>query len=143
MKLLYWSILVYEYEEASVTDAELKADRYDQSLEVCAASTSKHGASCEEHQHWKRFVKHAPHCNDCSGSESILQGSKADVEVRLGSALDLFGLKALQVFREAGQDTKVLVGWGADTIVVAFRGTASFANVLNDIQVRIAHSESW
>ena len=34
VKLLYWSILVYEYEEASVTDDELKADLRDQTLEV-------------------------------------------------------------------------------------------------------------
>ena len=78
--------------------------------------------------------------SSCSCVAWELQGSVADVDVRLGSALDLFGLEALQVFREPGQDTKVLVGWGADTVVVAFRGTASFANVLNDIQVRIALS---
>ena len=34
VKLLYWSILVYEFEEASVSAAELKADRTDQLLEV-------------------------------------------------------------------------------------------------------------
>ena len=34
VKLLYWSILVYEFEEASVSAAELKADRDDQLLEV-------------------------------------------------------------------------------------------------------------
>ena len=34
VKLLYWSILVYEYEEASATDAELNADRNDKTLEV-------------------------------------------------------------------------------------------------------------
>ena len=59
------------------------------------------------------------------------------MDVGLGSALELFGLKALKVFREPGQDTKALIGWGDDCIVVAFRGTASFANVLNDVQVRL------
>ena len=31
---------------------------------------------------------------------------------------------------------QALVAWGGDTIVVAFRGTASFQNMLNDVQVR-------
>ena len=67
------------------------------------------------------------------------QGSEAKVDVGLGGALEVFGLRDVEVFREAGQDMKVLVGWGGDTIVVAFRGTASFANVLNDIQARAVH----
>ena len=62
-------------------------------------------------------------------------GQRAQVEIGLGGALELFGLEAVEVFREPGQDMKVLVGWGGDAIVVAFRGTASFSNVLNDIQV--------
>ncbi len=41
MKLLYWSILVYEFEEASVSAAELKADRDDQLLEVHLLISSK------------------------------------------------------------------------------------------------------
>ena len=69
-----------------------------------------------------------------------LQGNEAKVDVGLGGALELFGLTAVEVFREAGQDMKVLIGWGGDTIVVAFRGTASFANVLNDIQVSVRTS---
>ena len=75
------------------------------------------------------------HCCVCT----VLQGNEAKVDVGLGGALDVFGLKAVEVFREAGQDMKVLIGWGGDTVVVAFRGTASFANVLNDIQARLVH----
>ena len=43
VKLLYWSILVYELEEASVSAAELKADRNDQLLEVHAKLLSLSG----------------------------------------------------------------------------------------------------
>lgn len=33
------------------------------------------------------------------------------------------------------QDTKCVFGWNSDTVVIAFRGTASLANVKADIQV--------
>ena len=33
------------------------------------------------------------------------------------------------------QDTKLLVAWSEDTIVIAFRGTSSMANALADLQV--------
>ena len=44
----------------------------------------------------------------------------------------------LQVFREPLVDTKVIVASGSecDTILIAFRGTASWANVVSDLQVR-------
>ena len=42
----------------------------------------------------------------------------------------------LQMFREPSVDTKVIVASGPDTIVIAFRGTASWANVVSDLQVR-------
>ena len=64
-----------------------------------------------------------------------MQGSSLDVP--LDGALALYGLKAAQVFREPAQDSKALVAWGSDTVVVTFRGTASFVNVLHDIKVRV------
>ena len=57
------------------------------------------------------------------------------MDVPLEDALGLYGLDAATVFREPVEDSKALVAWGADTIVIAFRGTASFQNMLNDIQV--------
>lgn len=33
-------------------------------------------------------------------------------------------------------DTKALMAWNDDTVVLSFRGTASFKNVLADIKVR-------
>ncbi len=40
-----------------------------------------------------------------------------------------------QVFREPAVDTKVVVASGPDTILLAFRGTASWANLVKDLQV--------
>ena len=33
-------------------------------------------------------------------------------------------------------DTKAILGWSTDTVVIAFRGTASISNVLADLQAR-------
>ena len=43
----------------------------------------------------------------------------------------------MQVFREPSVDTKVVVASGPDTILIAFRGTASWANVVKDMQARL------
>ena len=41
----------------------------------------------------------------------------------------------LQLFWEKQLDTKAVIGYNNDTVVIAFRGTASMANVKCDIQV--------
>ena len=40
-----------------------------------------------------------------------------------------------QAFWERKHDTHALLAWGGDRIVLVFRGTASFANVLADLSV--------
>jgi hypothetical protein len=35
------------------------------------------------------------------------------------------------------QDTKAIMGWNDRTVVIAFRGTASMANLLADLKVRL------
>ena len=73
--------------------------------------------------------------NELNQLRLLPQGSPVDVP--LEGALALYGLNAAQVFREPVEDSKALIAWGPDMIVIAFRGTASFANVLNDIQVHV------
>ncbi|KAK9823190.1 hypothetical protein WJX72_000942 [[Myrmecia] bisecta] len=51
------------------------------------------------------------------------------------TALRMYSLQHLQCFWEKKEDTKVLVGWSDSLVVLAFRGTASLANVLADIQM--------
>ena len=36
---------------------------------------------------------------------------------------------------EPAEDTKVLVCWNRDSVILTFRGTASMTNVLADLQV--------
>ena len=48
----------------------------------------------------------------------------------------MFGLHEVQLFWERSLDTRVLVGWRDNMIVLSFRGTASLKNAFADIQVR-------
>ena len=49
--------------------------------------------------------------------------------------MGMLGLEQVQLFWERSLDTKVLIGWSADTIVISVRGTASLRNAIADIQV--------
>ena len=49
--------------------------------------------------------------------------------------MSLYGLEHSEMYWEKAQDTKMLISWNKDTIVIAFRGTSSMANALADLQV--------
>ena len=66
---------------------------------------------------------------------SVAQGSPG-VEATLARGLAMYDLKEAQIHSETGTDTHCLLAWSADTILLAFRGTATKANVLADLQVR-------
>ena len=51
--------------------------------------------------------------------------------------MKLYGLTAFELLWERERDTKALMAWNDDTLVLAFRGTASLRNVLADIQARL------
>ena len=59
-----------------------------------------------------------------------------DSKLSLDTAMSLYGLEHSELFWEKALDTKLLLAWNAHTIVVAFRGTASLANALADLQAR-------
>jgi hypothetical protein len=53
-------------------------------------------------------------------------------------AMRLFpGMDQFDLIWEKVTDTKMLMAWGPGTVVLAFRGTASFTNVVTDIQVEM------
>ena len=55
---------------------------------------------------------------------------------RLEDAMALYGLTDFELLWERASDTKALLSWGgSDLVVLSFRGTASMANVLADLQV--------
>ena len=51
--------------------------------------------------------------------------------------MSLYGLEESELFWEKKHDTKLLLAWNRNTFVVAFRGTASLANALADVQVQV------
>ena len=57
-------------------------------------------------------------------------------EFTLETAMGLYGLENFELLWERATDTKALMAWNADTLVLGFRGTASMANVLADLQAR-------
>lgn len=63
------------------------------------------------------------------------QHQAAQTTLDLHTALSLYSLTDSDLFWELQQDTRCLLGWNNNTIVVAFRGTASMTNALSDIQV--------
>ena len=50
--------------------------------------------------------------------------------------MELYGLKSFELLWERERDTKALIAWNDDTVMLAFRGTASLRNVIADIQAR-------
>lgn len=52
----------------------------------------------------------------------------------LPEAMKLYGLQHFKLIWEPSCDTKCLLGWNKNTIVIAFRGTASMVNVKADLQ---------
>jgi hypothetical protein len=47
----------------------------------------------------------------------------------------LLGVEQIQLFSETTRDACAVVGWGRDTVVVAFRGTVTATNWLADLRV--------
>ncbi len=58
----------------------------------------------------------------------------------LERAMGLYGLEHSELFWDKARDTKLLMGWSDNRIVLAFRGTASLSNVLSDVQVGSSES---
>ena len=60
-----------------------------------------------------------------------VQASRVQEQV----AMSLYNLEHLELLRDPLTSTKCLVAWGADTCVIAFRGTANKQNATHDVKV--------
>lgn len=75
----------------------------------------------------------------------MLRCLQGKTSLNLGVAMRLFHLEKSELFWEKALDTKMLMAWNDKSMVLAFRGTASVANALADLQVsgkRISLHES-
>ncbi len=50
--------------------------------------------------------------------------------------MQLYNLEHVELVRDPLTNTKCLVAWGQDTVLVAFRGTANKENAIHDLKVR-------
>lgn len=91
-----------------------------------AGSGLKLGCSVMYSECWAG-VKSRPLC-------ASLQGD-IPLDPRLEAGMQLFGLDAVEIMREAAHDTKLLLASGPETIVLSFRGTSSAAAAWADLQV--------
>lgn len=53
----------------------------------------------------------------------------------IGEALGLFNLQEYRLVFEASTDSKAMVAWNKDTILISFRGTASLKAAKLDLEV--------
>ena len=63
-----------------------------------------------------------------------MQG-RSKLQLSQKTAMQLYDLKHLRLVRESRLDTKCLLAWNSDTLVLAFRGTASKVNAMADMKV--------
>ena len=69
----------------------------------------------------------------------VLRSTVRDTpEQLLAAAMGMWGLTDIHSFWDPELETKALLGWSKDQIVLAFRGTASFSNALLDLKVGLA-----
>ena len=49
--------------------------------------------------------------------------------------MQLYNLEKLHMLRDLATNTKCLVAWGSDTLLISFRGTANRQNATHDVKV--------
>ncbi|DBB14800.1 TPA: hypothetical protein ACH3X3_004409 [Trebouxia sp. C0006] len=112
MHMLYWSCLAYAHKRA---------------LPVPKTKAFKHN-----------MTTHLPDQEQAPPQAAPVQPSRTVMD--LATALSLYGLTDSELFWELQMDTRCLMGWSQDKIVVSFRGTASMKNAEADMQVwRVTH----
>ena len=74
----------------------------------------------------------------CFGSVPEKPGVQNASDLKLEVAMKLYKLEQSELFWEKALDTKLLMAWNGTCMVLVFRGTASMANALADLQVRCA-----
>ncbi|DBB14802.1 TPA: hypothetical protein ACH3X3_004411 [Trebouxia sp. C0006] len=112
MHMLYWSCLAYEHKRV---------------LPAPKVKGSK-----------RNMTTHTLDQEQAPPRPAPVQPPRTDLD--LPTALSLYGLTDSELFWELQTDTRCLMGWSQDKIVVSFRGTASMKNAVADMQVwRVAH----
>ena len=158
MKLLYFSNLVYSIENKDVEKAMRvdksnngnlvrqislrdKADNILAKLEGDDNSAAAAIAAADPTASLFRTSLTAA-MSTLSATEDELQQQRTEdaEESRLGmgnlqTALKLYRLTHTEIIYDQRSDTKALLAWGETTLLVAFKGTSSFENVMTDLKL--------
>ena len=138
IKMLYFSRLVYK-----VTEEELKelSDGDNGTSISDGDSTIADGkVFTKQLSGWKEETKDGNQNNQPEEEDNVIADIKLGEVGRdpiLGSvpfAKSLYGLTKAELVFEEVSDTKGIIFWGNNTIVVAFKGTSSFENTLTNIK---------
>ena len=70
-----------------------------------------------------------------SFQENQISHMQNETTLKLEVAMKLYKLEQSELFWEKALDTKLLIAWNDTDMVLVFRGTASVANALADLQV--------
>ncbi len=73
----------------------------------------------------------------CRSSINVFIGlvQAEDVKEMLSKGYQLLDLDGHEIVEEQQHDTRALLGWGAQGILLSFRGTASLQNAISDLRV--------
>ena len=123
-----------------------KHGRQDLSIPAPVMRCSIPGCSCSaghsQSQFWKWVQRRVRPWRE-GQQQAQLGAAPGGGAVSLDTALRLYGLQRMEVLWERRLDTMALIAWGANRIVVVFRGTNSLKNVLADLEVGGPHAHVW
>ena len=72
--------------------------------------------------------------NTCTTKEAARLARLSPRE-KLANALQLYGMSDIETFWDPKLDTRAVMGWSRDMVVLSFRGTSSVRNALSDLRV--------
>lgn len=90
---------------------------------------------------WQLMLDSSACCRSSEGARHKQRQQREMHVPMLDTVLALYSLDNMEVFWETQHDTHAIVAWNADMAVVVFRGTASWTNILTDIQVGFSSRE--
>jgi len=136
IKLLYYSRLTYKVSEKEF--AELSGGENSPNSNVISTTTdgkmiTKQLPGREEEIKDGEQNKQSEEVGTVIADLELGEVGRDPLNGSIPFAKSLYGLTKAELFYEEVSDTKGMVFWGNNTIVVAFEGTSSFENALTDI----------
>jgi hypothetical protein len=125
IKMLYYAKFAYNVTEKSVVDG---GDN--------SGSSGGADAVAKEEEAEVQDQKQNAKTNEAIADLELGEDApKSQVFGNVAFAKSMYNLTNAEIFYEESTDTKAIMLWGNNTLVVAFKGTSSFENALTDINI--------